>query len=66
MVFRKILLIFVFLAFSCSAKKEDAKPKCKTQIGYITKEGNSLVLNIQNDVCGRLPNGKHVLGKHIE
>jgi hypothetical protein len=47
-----------------SNKKEDAKPKCKTQIGYITKEGNSIVLNIQNDVCGQLPKGKHVLMLH--
>ena len=49
-----------------SNKKEDAKPKCKTQIGYITKEGDSIVLNIQNDVCGQLPNGKHILGKQTE
>lgn len=65
----KILLFYNGMEGSLkwnSDKKEDAKPKCKTQIGYITKEGNSLVLNIQNDVCGRLPNGKHVLGKHIE
>jgi hypothetical protein len=47
-----------------SNKKEDAKPKCKTQIGYLTKEGNSIVLNIQNDVCGQLPKGKHVLMPH--
>lgn len=49
-----------------SNKKEDAKPKCKTQIGYLTKEGNSIVLYIQNDVCGKLPNGKHILVKHKE
>lgn len=49
-----------------SNPKEDAKPKCKTQIGYITKEGDSIVLNIENDVCGQLPNGKHVLGKQPE
>ena len=48
-----------------SKKKEDAKPKCKTQIGYITKENNSIVIYIQNDVCGRLPNGKHILRKHV-
>jgi hypothetical protein len=48
-----------------SNKKEDAKPKCKTQIGYVTKEKNSIVLFIQNDVCGRLPNGKHILRKHV-
>jgi formamidopyrimidine-DNA glycosylase len=65
----KILLFYNGMEGSLkwnSNKKEDAKPKCKAQIGYLTKEGESIVLHIQNDVCGRLPNGKHELGKHPE
>jgi hypothetical protein len=65
----KILLFYNGMEGSLkwnSNKQEDAKPKCKTQIGYLTKEGDSIVLYIQNDVCGQLPNGKHVLGKHID
>jgi uncharacterized protein (TIGR02145 family) len=65
----KILLFYNGIEGSLnwnSNKTEDAKPKCKTQIGYLTKEGNSIVLYIQNDVCGKLPNGKHILVKHKE
>lgn len=65
----KILLFYNGMEGSLkwnSNKKEDAKPKCKTQIGYLTKEGDTIVLQIQNDVCGRLPNGKHILKKHVE
>ena len=65
----KILLFYNGMEGSLkwnSNRKEDAKPKCKTQIGYITKVNNTVQLNIQNDVCGRLPNGKHILKKHVE
>lgn len=64
----KILLYYKGIEGSLkwnSNKKEDTKPKCRNQIGYITKENNSIVLYIQNDVCGRLPNGKHLLRKHV-
>jgi hypothetical protein len=65
----KILLFYNGMEGSLrwnSNKKEDAKPRCKTQIGYITKINNTIQLTIQNDVCGRLPNGKHILNKYVE
>lgn len=65
----KILLFYNGIEGSLkwnSDKTEDAKPKCKSQIGYIVKENNTIVMYIQNDICGKLPNGKHILKKHVE
>ncbi len=48
-----------------SNPKEDKMLKCLKPIGIITKENDDIILTIEDDVCGRLPNGRHILSKHV-
>ena len=48
-----------------SNPKEDKLLKCLKPIGFITKENDAIVLTIEDDVCGRLPDGKHILKKYV-
>lgn len=49
-----------------SNPKEDNMPKCIKPIGFMTKEDDTIVFTIEDDVCGRLPDGKHILKKYVQ